>query len=98
MQFCIFLLSVQKLIRNLQKRKLSKLELQFDGKVREVEDHHRSFIDSLKQQKADVTRRLVRSCEELQVEKIAREKAEKYRQEAAIFTLEVRNFPVLIAK
>jgi len=63
--------------------------MQFDGKVRAVEDQHRSFIDSLKQQKADVTRRLVRSCEELQVERIARENAEKYRQEAAVITLEV---------
>ena len=65
------------------------LELQFDDKVREVENLHHDRIDNLRLEKADVTRRLVRSCEELQVEKIAREKAEKHRLEAAVRTLEV---------
>uniref|UniRef100_H2ZEK7 Uncharacterized protein n=1 Tax=Ciona savignyi TaxID=51511 RepID=H2ZEK7_CIOSA len=68
--------------------KLSSLESDFETRVSSVEDLHRSRIESLTLERADVKRLLTRSWEELQSEKMARETAENERKEAAKRSME----------
>merc|ERR1712136_48500 len=62
---------------------LRSLEQQFEERVGAVDDKYRAKIESLLMDRADAHKKLARSCEELQSEKMAREIAEEERKEAA---------------
>ena len=73
----------------LQTANLRSLEQQFEERVGAVDDKYRAKIESLLMDRADAHKKLARSCEELQSEKMAREIAEEERKEAARAKMEV---------